>query len=338
MSSGDGRLRKVFPVAPGGGLVVEAAGLQASVQDAGEPVGQPPECVVVFESLGSLLVVEGAGAGRGVQGGEGLGHERADQPVVVDEPGRDDLFLARGAGDGAGGGVVLAGLAVGVPVRAVAEFSEHPGAEDGCQAGLGLVDLSVRVPAKMLPHLLFQGLDLLVQGGDHRDQGPGGGRVGGGQRGRLGQAAINAEAAADGWHALLTNLPRTITAEQALTRYKNQPGTSERRYHDLKGPLAVAPMFLHANRRMTALIGVICLALLIYCLTEREARRNLAPALKLDGLYAGRAAKPTASLTFATLAPLRLRTGADGTPEIPEPDPIQKRVLHLLKIDPRHPR
>jgi transposase len=168
--------------------------------------------------------------------------------------------------------------------------------------------------------------------------------TGTGQDGRLtldwhfDQAAINAEAAADGWYALLTNLPGTVTAAQALTRYKNQPGTSERRYHDLKGPLAVAPMFLHANRRITALIGVICLALLIYCLTEREARRNLAPAIKLDGLYAGRAAKPTASLIFTTLAPLRLRTGADGTPEIPEPDPIQKQVLHLLKIDPRHPR
>jgi hypothetical protein len=152
------------------------------------------------------------------------------------------------------------------------------------------------------------------------------------------QAAIAAEAAADGWYALLTNLPGSVTAGQALARYKNQPGTSERRYHDFKGPLAAAPMFLHGNRRMTALIGVICLALLIYCLAEREARRNLAPAVKLDGLYAGRPAKPTASLIFTTLAPLRLRTSTDGTPEIPEPNPIQKQVLHLLKIDPRHPR
>jgi len=168
--------------------------------------------------------------------------------------------------------------------------------------------------------------------------------AGPGQDGRLtldwhfDQAAINAEASADGWYALLTNLPATVTAEQALTRYKNQPATSERRYHDFKGPLAAAPMFLHASRRMTALIGVICLALLIYCLAEREARRNLAPATKLDGLYAGRAAKPTASLIFTTLAPLRLRTTPSGTPEIPEPDPIQKQILHLLKIDPRHPR
>jgi transposase len=150
------------------------------------------------------------------------------------------------------------------------------------------------------------------------------------------QVAINAEAATDGWYALLTNLPATVTAAQVLARYKNQPGVSERRYHDLKGPLAVAPMFLHTNRRITALIGVLCLTLLIYCLVERETRRNLAPDTKLDGLYAGRPAKPTASLIFTALATLRLRTAAnDGTPEIPQPDPLQRRLLDLLKIDPR---
>jgi transposase len=149
------------------------------------------------------------------------------------------------------------------------------------------------------------------------------------------QAALDAEAATDGWYALLTNLPDSVSAEQVLARYKHQPATSERRYHDVKGPLAVAPMFLHTNRRIAALIGVICLALLVYSLIERETRRNLAPAVKLDGLYAGRAAKPTASLIFAALASLRLRTNADGRPQIPHPDPLQRRLLDLLKIDPR---
>jgi transposase len=103
---------------------------------------------------------------------------------------------------------------------------------------------------------------------------------------RFDQAAIDAEAATDGWYALLTNLPAGVTAAQVLARYKNQPAVSERRYHDLKGPLAVAPMFLHSNRRITAIAGVICMALLIYCLAERQARRNLARAVRLDGLYA----------------------------------------------------
>lgn len=146
--------------------------------------------------------------------------------------------------------------------------------------------------------------------------------------------AINAEAATDGWYALLTNLPATVSAADVLARYKNQPATSERRYHDVKGPLAVAPMFLHTNRRIAALISVVCLALLIYCLVEREARRNLAPATRLDGLYVGRPAKPTAGLVFTALATLRLRTTSDGTAEIAQPDALQLRLLDLLKIDP----
>ena len=39
----------------------------------------------------------------------------------------------------------------------------------------------------------------------------------------LDQNAIDAEAATDGWYALLTNLPATITTAQALTRYKTSP-------------------------------------------------------------------------------------------------------------------
>ena len=155
---------------------------------------------------------------------------------------------------------------------------------------------------------------------------------------RSGQAATDAEAATDGWYALLTNLPADVTAAQVLARYKNQPAASERRYHDLKGPLAVAPMFLHANRRISAIIGVICMALLIYSLIERHARRNLAPATRLDGLYAGRPARPTASLIFTALATLRLRASADGRPpQIPQPDPVQQQLLDLLEIDPRNP-
>src|ERR1041384_988233 len=103
MSSRSRRLREVFPVSPGGGLVVEGAGLEASVQDSDESVRQSPQSVVVFDFTGAELVVEGAGPGRRVQRGECLGAERVDQAVVVDEPGSDDLLLPRRAGNRAGG-------------------------------------------------------------------------------------------------------------------------------------------------------------------------------------------------------------------------------------------
>src|SRR6516225_7707426 len=114
----------VFAVRPGGGLVVEGAGFEAAVQDADEPVGDLAQGGVVLGAAGAFGVVESPGAGRGAEGGEGLGHERVGEPVVADEPGGDDLLLARGAGERRGGGVVLAGLAAGIPVRVVAELAE----------------------------------------------------------------------------------------------------------------------------------------------------------------------------------------------------------------------
>src|ERR1035441_3724488 len=48
-----------------------------------------------------------------------------------------------------------------------------------------------------------------------------------------GQAAIDAEAATDGWYALLTNLDATETAAAVLLRYKAQEAV-ERRYGNLK--------------------------------------------------------------------------------------------------------
>ncbi len=74
------------------------------------------------------------------------------------------------------------------------------------------------------------------------------------------QAALEAESATDGWYALLTNLdPAEAGTASVLLRFKGQDA-SERRYGNYKGPLAVAPMFLQHNRRIAALITVICLA------------------------------------------------------------------------------
>jgi transposase len=104
--------------------------------------------------------------------------------------------------------------------------------------------------------------------------------------------ALERERATDGWYALLTNLdPTQADAAEILARYKGQE-VVERRYGAFKGPLAAAPMFLQSNRRIQALVTVICLALLIFCLVERQVRRAIAPDLTLDGLYVGQPANP----------------------------------------------
>lgn len=152
------------------------------------------------------------------------------------------------------------------------------------------------------------------------------------------QAAVDAEVATDGWYALLTCLPAAIDASEILIRYKGQE-VVERRYGTIKGPLAVAPMFLKSNRRIAALVTVICLALLIFCLIERQVRGAIAPALTLDGLYVGRPAKPTGRLIFEALGRLRMIPATvDQPPGIPHPPPLVVRLLDLLDVDPTRPR
>jgi transposase len=151
-------------------------------------------------------------------------------------------------------------------------------------------------------------------------------------------AALAAEAATDGWYALVTNLdPIQVDAAGVLARYKGQE-VVERRYGAFKGPLAVAPMFLQSNRRIQALVTVICLALLSFCLVERAVRRAIAPDLTLQGLYVGQPAKPTGRLIFQALAGLRLipASGHDP-PVIPQPSPLQAQLLELLNVDPTQP-
>lgn len=153
------------------------------------------------------------------------------------------------------------------------------------------------------------------------------------------QEVLNAEAATDGWYALLTNLdPGDADAAEVLIRYKGQEAV-ERRYGNFKGPLAVAPIFLKNNRRIEALISVICLALLVFCLVERTLRLAIAPERALAGLGAGQATKPTGTLIFSALSSLRLIPATGSNPAtIPQPPPLQARILELLGVDAIRPR
>ena len=149
------------------------------------------------------------------------------------------------------------------------------------------------------------------------------------------QTALDAEARTDGWYCLLTNLdPAEASPGEVLSRYKGQE-VVERRYGAFKGPLAVAPVLLKNNRRIEALLSVICLALLIFCLIEREVRRAIAPDQEMAGLGGYRDARPTGRNIFAALSRLRLIPAtANSPPVVPAPTGLQARILDLLDVDP----
>ncbi|WP_194235868.1 IS1634 family transposase, partial [Streptomyces sp. CB01881] len=154
------------------------------------------------------------------------------------------------------------------------------------------------------------------------------------------QDILDTEAAADGWYALVTRLtPEQADAAEVLKRYKGQ-GVVERRYNDFKGPLAVAPIFLEHNRRIAALITVICLALLVFCLIERQVRQALGPDRTMGGLYPdNRKVRPTGRMILYHLDSLMLRPGtATSPPVILINRGVQAHLLELLGIDETRPR
>lgn len=87
--------------------------------------------------------------------------------------------------------------------------------------------------------------------------------------------AIARTEALDGFYVLVTNLPAEQYDASAVLRHFKGQWQVERRFADFKGPLAVNPMFLHDNRRIAALVFVVYLALLVYCLMERQVRQAL---------------------------------------------------------------
>jgi hypothetical protein len=97
-------------------------------------------------------------------------------------------------------------------------------------------------------------------------------------------------------------------------------------------------MFLHDNARIHALVHVICLALLVFALIERQARRGAGSGGKIPGLYAGRPARPTGALVLGALNKLRLMPAQGGRPAyIPRPPGLQQHLLDILGVDPTRP-
>jgi hypothetical protein len=153
------------------------------------------------------------------------------------------------------------------------------------------------------------------------------------------QALQRAEAL-DGYYVLLCSWPKEkATASELLVRYK-QEGTIERRFSDWKGPLRVRPVFVTNNARMAALILVLHLSLMIYCLIEREARRRLAEQgrTKMERLLAGHvAAVPTGEnilLAFEHLFLIAEEDEHGRTYEMSAFLPVQRELWHLLQVEP----
>ncbi|MCA1679987.1 MAG: IS1634 family transposase [Actinobacteria bacterium] len=144
------------------------------------------------------------------------------------------------------------------------------------------------------------------------------------------------DARTDGCFPLVTN-DRALQDAEVLAAYRYQPNL-EKRHHELKSVLELAPVRLHSPARIEGLACCGFIALLCQCLIEREIRGAMAregiAALPL--YHERRAAKaPTAARVFdlfAEAARHRLVGQADEAVQVFEPElsELQRQVLGLL--------
>jgi transposase len=141
----------------------------------------------------------------------------------------------------------------------------------------------------------------------------------------------------EGVYVLKTNLPgRTYPLAEVLRTYKSQSQV-ERRFHHLKGPLAVAPMFLKNPERIAGLLCVLVRALMVLALMERQARREL-KGEPMYGLYPeGRPSPaPTGPALIEGLSGLCVvivHQGGEVNRRLSQPDPVQRRIIQLLGVN-----
>jgi transposase len=86
------------------------------------------------------------------------------------------------------------------------------------------------------------------------------------------EAAAQADAADDGYSALLTTAPLTRSADTLFTEFKQQCYV-EQGHHQWKTPLLVRPLFLKSPERVEALVYLLQIALTAYHLLQRLYRQ-----------------------------------------------------------------
>ena len=149
-------------------------------------------------------------------------------------------------------------------------------------------------------------------------------------------AALARAEALDGYYVLeTTRSAEDATPSALLAQWKGQ-WQIEHRHRSAKGPLRVRPLFVTSNQRIVGLITILGIALMVFSLLERAARRALGPLAKVPNLLAGHvAARPTGdnlltalrtiSLVTLHLAGTRHRAPSDLTP-------LHRTLLQLLDV------
>ena len=155
---------------------------------------------------------------------------------------------------------------------------------------------------------------------------------------KINQRRLTRHKQLEGVYLLKTNqTKRACPLVDALANYKQQSQV-ERRFHNFKGPLAVAPMFLKNPKRMAGLLCVLVWALLILALMERQVRGGL-KGKPMYGLYPENRPSPAPTgvallKCFSTLCIVIVKHKGTTTRRLATPNATQNNLLRLLGIPP----
>lgn len=142
----------------------------------------------------------------------------------------------------------------------------------------------------------------------------------------------------EGVYVLKTNLSKhSCPLAKTLAKYKEQSGV-ERRIHHLKGPLAVAPMFLKNPERIAGLLCILMWALMVMALMERQVRRSL-KGKPMYGLYPENRPSPAPTGPaildgFESLCIVIIMDHGTTSRRLAQPTETQRSLLRLLGIPP----
>lgn len=142
----------------------------------------------------------------------------------------------------------------------------------------------------------------------------------------------------EGVFVLKTNISKSQSSlKKVLSLYRDQTQV-EGRFRNLKGRLAVTPMFLKKPERMAGLLYVLVWALMVMALMERAVAQQL-DGEPMYGLYPEN--RPSPSPTgkamferFETLSIVIIKHKGEVNRRLAELDSVQRKIVKLLGIPP----
>ena len=140
----------------------------------------------------------------------------------------------------------------------------------------------------------------------------------------------------EGVFVLKTNLSKSKhPIATVLSNYREQSKV-EKRFHHLKGPLAVTPMFLENPKRIAGLLIILTWALTVMALMERQVRKNL-QGKPMYGIYPENRPSPAPTgprllEAFETLCIVIIHDQTETHRRLGQLSTIQREILQLLDL------